>query len=176
MSHPARNYRQFSVQGATPLGLVVMLYDGAIAAIRRAAVAIEMGDLQQKCTELNRALAIIAQLEGTLNFELGGEVARTLKALYVYSRSQMLQANIENSSSTLVSLIDKLATVREAWHLADNRPGDLTVPAAIGGGLTDSRPGTQSKPEPGPAAERLVEKSPYLPVPDEERPSWNLSA
>ena len=36
MSHSARTYRQFSVQGATPLGLVVMLYDGAIAAIQRA--------------------------------------------------------------------------------------------------------------------------------------------
>jgi flagellar secretion chaperone FliS len=175
MSHPARTYRQFSVQGATPLGLVVMLYDGAIAAIRRAAVAIEMGDVQQKCTDLNRALAIIAQLEGTLNFELGGEVAKTLKALYVYSRSQMLRANLENSSPILVSLIDKLATVREAWHSADTRPTDLPVPAAIGGGVSDSRPGTQSPLEPDPA-EHVVEKSPYLPLSDAERPSWNLSA
>ena len=95
MSHPAQAYRQISVRGATPLSLVVMLYDGAIASLERAACAIEGNDVQQKCTDLNRALAIIAQLEGTLNFELGGEVAETLKALYVYARTEMLRANIE---------------------------------------------------------------------------------
>ena len=72
MNNPALNtYRQFSVQGATPLGLVVMLYDGAIATLRRAASAMEAGDIPRKCAQLNRALAIVAQLEGTLNFESG---------------------------------------------------------------------------------------------------------
>ena len=89
MSHPAHAYRQFSVQGATPLGLVVMLYDGAIAAMQRAITAIEARDIQKKCAHLNRALAIIAQLEGTLNFELGGEVAKTLKSLYMFARTEL---------------------------------------------------------------------------------------
>lgn len=59
MNHPALAYRQFSVQGSTPLGLVVMLYDGAIAAMLRAVTAIEAHDIQTKCNHLNRALAII---------------------------------------------------------------------------------------------------------------------
>lgn len=76
MRHPAQAYRQLSVQGATPLGLVVMLYDGAIASLQRTITAIEAHDIPQKCTHLNRAQAIILQLEGTLNFAVGGEVAR----------------------------------------------------------------------------------------------------
>jgi flagellar biosynthetic protein FliS len=48
MRHPANAYRQFSVQGATPLGLVVMLYDGVIAAMQRAVTAIEARDIPQK--------------------------------------------------------------------------------------------------------------------------------
>ena len=71
MNHPAHAYRQFSVQGATPLGLVVMLYDGAIAALQRAVTAIEAHDIPKKCNHLNRAQAIIVQLEGTLNFGAG---------------------------------------------------------------------------------------------------------
>ncbi len=122
MKNPAYAYRQFSVQGATPLGLVVMLYDGAIAAMHRAATAIEGHDIPQKCTHLNRAQAIIMQLEGTLNFAVGGDVAWTLKALYTYARAQMLKANIENSAEILRSLVEKLSTVREAWHEADHRP------------------------------------------------------
>jgi flagellar protein FliS len=71
MKHPALAYRQISVQSATPLGLVVMLYDGAIAALLRAIAAIEARDTEKKCHHLNRALAIIIQLEGTLNTEQG---------------------------------------------------------------------------------------------------------
>ena len=129
MNNPALNtYRQFSVQGSTPLGLIVMLYDGAIAALRRAVSAMEAGDIPRKCNQLNRALAIIAQLEGTLNFERGGEVARTLKYLYTYTRGQVLKANIENSPELLCALIEKLSTVREAWCEADRRPSPPPSP------------------------------------------------
>ena len=122
MNHPALIYRQFSVQGAPPLSLVVMLYDGAIAALQRAASAIEAGDIQEKCHQLNRAQAIMAQLEGTLNFEQGGEVAQTLKTFYLYSRSQTHKANLQNSTEILRSLIQSFTTVREAWSQADHAP------------------------------------------------------
>jgi len=131
MSHPAQAYRQFSVQGATPLGLVVMLYDGVIAALQRAAAAMEAHDIQTKCDHLNRALAIIAHLEGTLNFARGGEVARTLRAFYVYARGQALKANIENSPEMLRAVIGRFSSVREAWHEADQR-APSSGPAARG--------------------------------------------
>jgi len=66
-------------------------------------------------------MAIIDQLEGTLNMELGGEVAKTLKALYLYARGQAIKANIENSAKVLRSLIEKFSTVREAWYQADHQ-------------------------------------------------------
>jgi flagellar protein FliS len=121
MKHAALIYRQCSVQGATPLGLVVMLYDGAIAFMHRAVAAMEAHDIEKKCNHLNRALAIIAQLEGSLNFEQGGEVAQTLKSLYVYARAQVLKANIENSLEMLRALIEKFATVRDAWREGESR-------------------------------------------------------
>ena len=150
MNHPAHTYRQFSVQGATPLGLVVMLYDGAIAALQRAVTAIEDHDIQKKCHHLNRALAIIVQLEGTLNMELGGEVAQTLKAFYGYARAQAMKANIENSSEILRSLIEKFSTVREAWYEADHRP---------------------SPPPTTPASERSL----HAPSPTPKSGSWRIS-
>jgi flagellar protein FliS len=133
MNHPARIYRQFSVQGATPLGLVVMLYDGAIAALQRAVAAIEAHDIETKCAHLKRAQAIIAQLEGSLNFELGGKVAQTLKSFYVYSRAQALKANLENSPEILRSLIEKFSTTREAWYQADHQPPPSPTTAAGAG-------------------------------------------
>ena len=141
MNHPAHAYRQFSVQGSTPLGLVVMLYDGAIAAMLRAVTAIEAHDIQTKCNHLNRALAIITQLEGTLNMELGGEVAQTLKAFYLYARGQAMKANIENSPEMLRSLIEKFTTLREAWYEADHRPTpSAAAPAGEGSGRAPAPP------------------------------------
>lgn len=152
MKKPALTYRQFSVQGATPTGLVVMLYDGAIVAMHRAAAAIEADNVSEKCTQLNRALAIIAQLEGTLNFELGGEVARTLKCLYVYTRAQLLKANVENSAVALNSVIEKLSAVRDAWHQAGQCPASSTA--------TEESPGRKKPPS----------------DPDPERGSWGVAA
>ena len=121
MKHPALTYRQMSVQGATPLSLVVMLYDRAIAALHGAIAAIEAHDIEKKCHHLCRALAIIAQLEGSLNFELGGEVAQTLQTLYMYARAQAMKANLENSADILRALIENLTTVRDAWREGERR-------------------------------------------------------
>ena len=170
MKNPAHAYRQFSVQGSTPLGLVVLLYDGAIAALQRAAVAIESRDISEKCTHLTRAQAIILQLEGSLNFAAGGEVAQTLKALYVYARAQMLKANIENSPHVLRLLVEKFATVREAWYEADHRPSTPGAPASEGSApeAVGGRPDLPSAPS--------ADKSPYATSPDPGRRSWNFSA
>jgi len=143
MTHPAHAYRQFSVQGATPLGLVVMLYDGAITALHRAVAAIEAHDIEKKCDHLERALAIICQLEGTLNFEQGGQVAQTLKAFYLFARGQAMKANIENSPEILRALIEKVATVREAWYQADRRPS-TSPPAQESPGVPSATAGARS--------------------------------
>jgi len=101
-----------------------MLYDGAITFLNRALAAVETGDIQKKSDNLKGALAIIVQLEGSLNFEQGGEVAQTLKAFYSYARAQALKASLENSVEMLRSLIQEFTTVRDAWREGERR---LTV-------------------------------------------------
>jgi flagellar protein FliS len=98
-----------------------MLYDGAITFFERAIAAMEAHDIEKKCHHLNRALAIIAQLEGSLNFELGGEVAQTLGTFYTYARAQALKAHTENSPEILRSLIENFTTVGEAWREGERR-------------------------------------------------------
>ena len=176
MRQPALAYRQFSVRSATPLGLVVMLYDGAIAAMQRAISAIEGHDIPQKCTNLNRAQAIILQLDGTLNFAAGGEVAQTLKALYVHARAQMLKANVENSPETLRALIEKLSTVREAWNEADHRPSaSPTAPASEASPREDRHEATYGQ-QPSPPPRPARKDSPYAPSRDGESGSLRLTA
>jgi flagellar protein FliS len=128
-----------------------MLYDGTIAAMQRAVTAIESHDIAKKCTHLNRALAIISQLEGTLNFEKGGEVAQTLKSLYLYARTQVMKGNIENSPQILRSLMEKFTTVREAWHEAEHQARPSPEASAGEESLSAPLPAPSSPPPPSPA-------------------------
>ena len=133
MNHPASTYRQHAVQGASPVSLVVMLYDGAIVALQRARRAMEACDIERKCAHVNRALAIICQLEGSLDFEKGGEVAQTLKKFYVHARCRVLQANIQNSREMLASLVEQFSALREAWVQVEH-PRSSPPPAIRTGG------------------------------------------
>lgn len=128
MNHPALTYRQLAVQSATPVGLIVMLYDGAISALRRAIGAIEAHDIEKRCAHLNRALAIIVYLEGILSVEQGGEVAQTLKQLYVHARARVLQASIKNSKEILASLIQQFSELREVWQQVEAKSSSPGAP------------------------------------------------
>ena len=121
MYRPAYAYRQVSIQGATPLELVVMLYDGTITALLRAVDAMETRDIERKCEHLNRALAIVIQLEGTLNFEQTGDIAQNLQAFYAYARAKITTANAENSAEVLRSLVEHFTTLRDAWKEGERR-------------------------------------------------------
>jgi flagellar protein FliS len=128
MNDAAHTYRELAVRSATPVGLVVMLYDGVISALQRAIGAIEAHDIEKRCAHLNRALAIIVYLEGILNFEAGGEVAQTLKQLYLHTRTCVLQASLKNSKEMLVPLIQRFSELRDAWQQAEAKSSSPGTP------------------------------------------------
>jgi flagellar protein FliS len=116
MRNPAATYRQLAVEGASPLELVVMLYDRAIADLQRAMTAVEAHDIQQRTDHLNHFFSILAQLEGSLDHERGGEVAKDLETFYQIAKAQALNAAIKNSKEILSELSEHFATLRDAWQ------------------------------------------------------------
>ncbi len=108
-------YRQTEVQSRTPLELVVMLYDGGLAFIHQARAAIERGDIAARRDATSRALAIVSQLQSTLNMEAGGDVARQLDELYTWVTGRLLKATADNSVEPLDEAARVLAMLRESW-------------------------------------------------------------
>jgi flagellar protein FliS len=108
-------YRQTQVQSRTPLELVVMLYDGALTFLQVARAAIERGDIAARRDATSRALAIVSELQSTLNMDDGGEIAVQLDALYAYANERILQATCDNAVPPLDDAIRVLATLRESW-------------------------------------------------------------
>lgn len=101
---------------ASPHQLIVMLFDGTHAALKKAEWAIEQEDVALKGQALTKAIDIIESgLRAALDLENGGELAADLDALYEYMTRTLVRANL-NSDATLVAEVDALVdTIGSAW-------------------------------------------------------------
>ena len=108
-------YRRTEVQSRTPLELVVMLYDGALRFAVQARDAILQRDLHARREATSRLLAIVAELQNTLDLEQGGEVAATLDDPYGYMSRRVLEATAANDHAPIDEVRRLLETLREGW-------------------------------------------------------------
>jgi flagellar protein FliS len=108
-------YRRGAVMAATPTQLVVMLYDGARRFLRQAAVAMQAHEIERAHNALRRAELIIANLDGTLDFEQGGEVAERLHSIYLFCLHHLNGARMTQDASRLEEVSTLLGELREAW-------------------------------------------------------------
>jgi flagellar secretion chaperone FliS len=108
-------YKESSVLTATPERLVVMLYDGARRFLFQAAVAMREGDIELTNSRLQRAEAIITELNSTLDMT-AGEVADRLRAIYVFSARHLMQARIKRDPEMIDEVSRLLDTVGDAWR------------------------------------------------------------
>jgi flagellar protein FliS len=112
---PKSSYRETAVRGASAVGLVICLYEQAIADLRCALVALEKGDIESRTRKINHALVVIGQLQGTLDIEHGGEVARNLDLFYNLIRAGLTEAQIKQSARILQRQVSDLVLLYEAW-------------------------------------------------------------
>lgn len=109
------SYRESSVRGASPVRLVISLYEQAIEDLRRAVLSLEKGDIENRTKEINHALLVIAHLQGSLDMERGGDVAKNLSRFYNLIRAGLTEAQFKQSSNLLQQQISQLVEVHEAW-------------------------------------------------------------
>jgi flagellar secretion chaperone FliS len=110
-----KSYQANAVLTATPGRLVVMLYDGAGRFLKRASMAMEAADPQQTNESLQRAEAIIDELLVTLNFEEGGEIATSLRDVYLFCRRHLNEARLERDVQKIEDVARLLAELRDAF-------------------------------------------------------------
>lgn len=119
--NPYAQYRQTSIETATPTRLVVMLYDGALRFLNQAQPAMRAKNYEAQSRFINKAQAIIAHLRATLDLNAGGEVAETLSAFYVYAFDTLTLANIHDDLDRLANVIQGLREMRDAWIEVDRQ-------------------------------------------------------
>ncbi len=101
--------------GASPVRLVICLYEQAIEDLRQAVVALEKGEIEARTRKINHAITVLGQLQGSLDMVRGGEVARNLERFYDILRAGIVEAQLKQSPRILEQQISQLVLVYEAW-------------------------------------------------------------
>ena len=132
MSTTEMSYRQSAIQGASPIGLMIALFDRLAGDLRRAAAALRKNDIETRCKELNHAALVLGQLENWVDVKNGGESAQTLSRFYAYLRAKILEAAATKSAKLLEMQVDMILLVRSSWQQLDAPPPQVShIPAEV---------------------------------------------
>jgi flagellar protein FliS len=135
----AKAYQDVAVQTAVgtadPHRMVLMLYDGAIEAMRLAEAHMGTRRVVARCEALGKAVRIVEEgLKASVDRKVGGVLAERLVALYDYTTMRLLQANLRNDQKALAEARTLLIDLRSAWAQIAQKPAESSpaVPAPPG--------------------------------------------
>lgn len=132
----ARTYRSTAVLTASPGQLVLMLFDGALRSLALAREAFDRSPEDFRRFEiinqqLQKAQMILAELQGCLNFEHGGEVAPVLNRLYDYYSRRLLEANVRKQVAPVIEVERLVGELRSGWaEMLTRQSGAVTAEPA----------------------------------------------
>ena len=70
---------------------------------------------KKKAEHLSRALAIVLELQNSLDMEQGGEIAVNLNDLYGFLVSDLMAANLKNDTRKIEEALKVVEPLLEAW-------------------------------------------------------------
>lgn len=116
MTTPYESYLENSILSATPLELVAMLYRCAIDAVNEARRCLADGDVAGRVRPINRAFDAVTELNLSLDFEHGGEMAQRLGELYAYISQKIIVGHAQQSAEALEEAARLLVTMHDSWE------------------------------------------------------------
>lgn len=118
MSYGLGAYKKTSIQTATKEEILLQLYQAAIKNCKLAKSAIENNEIAKKGEYIGKLQDIIIELNNSLDFEVGGDIAKELASLYDYIIYSTTQANIKIDAKPLEGVLNVLQTLYNGWHEA----------------------------------------------------------
>lgn len=134
-TYTANQYRSQSV-ATSPQQLVLMCYDGIVMFLGRVRGHIESRNIEQKMKFLNKAMAILEELQGSLDFQKGGEIAVNLDRLYDYFIRELVNVGRNDDVKTLDHIVKLTKELRSAWEkVVQETPATPPAPSDSSGGI-----------------------------------------
>lgn len=122
-------YRSNEILVRPPETLVVLLYQRLLVELQRADRQLLDADVEGKGESLARASSIVFELTASLDFEVGGELAHRLAALYSYFVREIQGVDRTLDRERLRRLVALITPLHESWA----RAADQVVPDTVSG-------------------------------------------
>ena len=110
-----KKYQQTTVSAAkeaSPYQLVAMLFQKLLGNIASSKGSIAQKDYAKKGELISNSISIIGVLEGSLDFEQGGEISQNLSDLYKFCSEKLVIANMNNDIDLLEDIIQILLPIK----------------------------------------------------------------
>ena len=110
-----QTYQGNQIDGAGPLGLVLLTYESLFKSLGQARLAIQASDMMAEAKHTSRAMEALIELSTSLNMEEGGQVAQGLASLYVYMMNRLTEGLCSGSTEHVDEVIQLVQKLREGW-------------------------------------------------------------
>ena len=127
-------YKSTNIRTASQGHLVVLLYEGAVRQLSAAADmfdaanTVKARDIEKFNNCLQKAQAIITELQVSLDMDRGGEIAKNLMSLYIFFNNELMSANINRDKKKIDFVLSMMTELSGAWRQAANSTAN--APAA----------------------------------------------
>lgn len=117
-------YQNTNIKTASQGKLVVLLYEAAVKNLKNAESLIDEenkikpSNMEKFGKFLQKAQAIITELQVSLDIEKGGEIAKNLMSLYIYFNQELISVNINHDKTKLEYIEQQMSELLKAWKEA----------------------------------------------------------
>jgi flagellar secretion chaperone FliS len=109
-------YAENDILHQTGVELVCLLYSEAIARVSRALDALEISQSQERGAAIGGAMAIIVELQSSLDEDAGGQIAKDLARLYDYIQDRLITGHAERNAEPLIHARNMLQNLFGGWQ------------------------------------------------------------
>jgi flagellar protein FliS len=117
---PGARYREIDVasrvQGATPHGLIQIMFDEALKSLGTLEAAEAANDAARRNAAQARVISLLHGLESSLDFSRGGEIADNFGRIYREARRLLGPTPGIGRQAAIAQARDMLGTVSGAWE------------------------------------------------------------
>lgn len=115
------------VLSASPERLITLLFEGALSAVAKARLHMQLGNIAERGMAISKAIDIVdSGLKASVDMETGGEVAKYLVASYELIIQNLMLANLNADEEKLTVAETMLKNLGSAWREACDAPREST--------------------------------------------------
>ena len=133
------SYQEAKVDSASPLQLIDLAYQMAIAAVEDAREHLRNNRIPERAKSITRATSILMELSAALDYNAAPEMSLQLGRLYEYMTDRLREANFQQSEKPLIEVEGILRMLGESWSQLAGAEADAGHPPAASN-PTEPRP------------------------------------